>query len=74
VVDYCAHAHRDNHNMNAGCTVVLTLTKPEARMAPGVAPAPEDEQFHVLPQYVADDSDEYGSREAQEAKLRWEGK
>ena len=53
VCDYCAHSHKDTNNMVGGCTVVLTLTKQENRSER----YPEDEQFHVLPQYVPDVSE-----------------
>ena len=54
VCDYCAHAHKDTNNMIGGCTVVVSLTKPENRCE---GPH-EDEQYHVLPQYVPDATQE----------------
>ncbi|RUS85746.1 hypothetical protein EGW08_006460, partial [Elysia chlorotica] len=64
VVDFCCHSHRDIHNMNNGSTVVVNLMKHR-----GAGPA-QDEQFHVLPLYVLDATDEYGSRQGQVDKVR----
>ena len=50
VSDFCAHQHKDINNMVGGCTVVLSLTRPENRDNP----QPDDEQFHVLSQYEPD--------------------
>ena len=54
-LDFCAHGHKDNHNMNNGCTVVGTLSKHRDLTKP------EDEQYHVLPLYILDPTDENGS-------------
>ncbi|XP_050306862.1 DNA N6-methyl adenine demethylase isoform X2 [Anthonomus grandis grandis] len=62
-MDFCAHAHKDIHNMVNGCTVVVTLTKHRG------LEKPEDEQLHVLPMFVPDTSDEFGSEENQQAKV-----
>ena len=43
VCDFCAHPHKDTDNVEGGCTVILTLTKPDNR---GLNSQPEDEQLH----------------------------
>jgi len=54
VCDFCAHSHKDTNNMMGGATAVVTLLRPEDR--DGVET--EDQQFHVLPLYVPDCSEE----------------
>lgn len=46
------------------CFQVVSLTKHR------LLTKPDDEQLHVLPLYIMDESDEYGSKEGQEEKVR----
>lgn len=45
-LDFCAHSHKDKHNVLNGCTVLVSLTK--NRFINGRL----DEQYHVLPMYL----------------------
>ena len=52
VVDFCAHAHKDDSNMVGGCTAIVTLTKESRRGQQEMGEDKEgDVQYHCLPLY-----------------------
>lgn len=57
--DFCAHSHKDQHNIDNGSTVVVTFTKPELRAIGNKSG--NDEQLHVLPLCKLDISNEHGN-------------
>lgn len=63
-LDFCAHTHRDLHNMQDGCTVQVALLKPPAF---GLL---DDEQLHILPLYIMDTTDEFESEDGQKEKSK----
>ncbi|RWS30518.1 Methylcytosine dioxygenase TET1-like protein [Leptotrombidium deliense] len=48
-LDFCAHNHKDIHNIKTGCTVVVTLINKCAK----------EEQLHVLSKYTIDSVNSY---------------
>lgn len=67
-LDFCAHSHKDRHNMAGGCTAVVTLNRPVNQLNL-LEPSAGDEQLHVLPAYALSAFDEHGSVSGQNAKL-----
>lgn len=65
-LDFCAHSHKDSHNINNGSTVVVTLNKRSPWSDPSAG-----EQLHVLPMYLLDGTDEFGSQVGQEIKAQF---
>ncbi|XP_039273723.2 uncharacterized protein LOC120347720 [Styela clava] len=66
--DFCAHSHKDQHNIDNGSTVVVTFTKPELRSV-GRKPG-DDEQLHVLPLCKLDISNEQGNFDGVAEKIK----
>ena len=48
-LDFCAHNHKDIHNMDGGATVIVTLKKPSRGDSEWINI--NDDQYHVLPGY-----------------------
>ncbi|KAL0629530.1 Methylcytosine dioxygenase TET1 [Plecturocebus cupreus] len=66
-LNFCAHPHRDIHNMNDGSKVVCILTQ---RDKGSLGIIPQDEQLHVLPLYNLPDTDEFSSKKGMETRIK----